>query len=127
MSQEQWKTISEYQGHVFSGDWEVSSWGNVRNKSGKVMPYYVDGRGLGYLRFKLYDVDGVRVAIKVHRLVALYFLPTKNKSLEINHIDGNVKNNSYTNLEWVTHRENVQKYWIHKKSDVNTTQLELNL
>lgn len=123
MSQEQWKPIREYQGHKFSGQYEVSSWGNVRRNDGKTMPFYSDNRGLGYMRFKIYDVDGVRVAIKVHRLVALYFIPTDNKTLEINHIDGNVRNNSFTNLEWVTHKENVQKYHLSKRKS-NGDQLE---
>ena len=67
--------------------------------------------------FKLYDSNGKRVAIKVHRLVALYYIPTDNKKLEVNHKDGNTKNNSFTNLEWVTHKENLQKYWTQYKKE----------
>lgn len=44
----------------------------------------------------------------VHRLVALMFIPTENPSLHINHIDNNGTNNTYTNLEWCTHSENMQ-------------------
>ena len=124
MTQEVWKEITEYQGFKFSGEWEVSNWGNVRNKSGKVMPYYSDNRGQGYLKFKLYDVDGVRRMIKVHRLVALYFLPESSCHNEVNHIDGNVKNNSYTNLEWCTHKENMQMYSKSLKKIWAKSQLE---
>ena len=127
MSQEQWKPIKEYQGHSFTGEWQVSSWGNVRHKDGRTMSYYSDNRGQGYMRFKLYDCNGNRVAIKVHRLVALYFIPTDNKKLEINHKDGNPKNNSFTNLEWVTHKENVQKYRMQYKKIKKGSQPELSL
>lgn len=47
---------------------------------------------------------------KVHRLVALHFIggPTLEKG-EINHIDGDKENNHFSNLEWVSHSENIQK------------------
>lgn len=130
MSQELWKRITEYQGHSFSGEWEVSSWGNVRRVSDrKPMPYYSDNRGLGYLRFKMYDTEGVRVAIKVHRLVALNFKTGPDMSvrnLEVNHIDGNTKNNSISNLEWVSHKENMLKLKLSRLKPCSEMQLALN-
>ncbi|MBE0438165.1 MAG: HNH endonuclease [Gammaproteobacteria bacterium] len=43
----------------------------------------------------------------VHRLTALAFHPVKNpEDLQVNHIDGNVKNNEKHNLEWVNVKEN---------------------
>ncbi len=46
----------------------------------------------------------------LHRLVAEMFVkkPRNDDSLQVNHIDGNKKNYSYTNLEWVTPSENIQ-------------------
>lgn len=44
----------------------------------------------------------------IHRLVATYFLNKKNPKDEVNHIDGNPRNNVVTNLEWCSHRENIQ-------------------
>jgi hypothetical protein len=41
-----------------------------------------------------------------HRLVATAFLGDGN-GLEVNHKDGNKRNNHYTNLEWVTHQQNM--------------------
>lgn len=50
---------------------------------------------------------------KVHRLVAIAFCDGRSEERnEVNHIDYNRTNNYYKNLEWVTHRENVQ----HSKS-----------
>ena len=45
---------------------------------------------------------------KVHRLVAFMFCnpPCNYKELTVNHIDGNKRNNDFSNLEWCTHLEN---------------------
>ena len=42
----------------------------------------------------------------VHRLLAKYFLPNPNHYDTINHIDGNKKNFSLSNLEWCTEEYN---------------------
>ena len=109
---EQWKAITEYQGHAFTGKYEVSNWGNVRNRDTKApLAFYSDNRGQGYLKCKIYDTEGIRVAIKVHRLVAHTFLdPAEPGKTEVNHKDGNPKNNSWTNLEWCSHIENIHHY-----------------
>lgn len=53
----------------------------------------------------------------VHRLIAQYFCEGYSDGLVVNHIDGNCSNNHYTNLEWVTQRENVVKSY--STSNVN--------
>lgn len=55
----------------------------------------------GYLRVQLNYRD-----FYIHRLVAMVFIPNNNSKIEINHIDGNKKNNSVENLQWVTRSEN---------------------
>ena len=59
--------------------------------------------GNGYLKVTL-TIDGKQVQKYVHRLVAeLYLL---DKSIQVNHIDGDKSNNHISNLEWVTNSEN---------------------
>ena len=59
-----------------------------------------------YLRVHLVDEDR-RVTRTLHSVVAEAFLGV-NPGMEVNHIDGNTRNNKATNLEWLTHAENVR-------------------
>lgn len=42
----------------------------------------------------------------VHRLVALTFIPNPDGLPEVNHRDGDKRNNAVANLEWMTHADN---------------------
>jgi hypothetical protein len=50
--------------------------------------------------------DGKSEMKKIHRLVAIAFLPNIENKKQVNHIDCNKINNSFFNLEWTTHTEN---------------------
>lgn len=45
---------------------------------------------------------------QISRLVAQAFIPNPENKPFVNHLDNDATNNIYTNLEWVTHRENVE-------------------
>lgn len=59
----------------------------------------------GYLSVTL-SKDGKKKKYLVYRLVAQSFIPNPEEKNFVNHIDGDKKNNSVTNLEWTTEREN---------------------
>lgn len=63
--------------------------------------------GTEYQIINFMTIDGKKKTFRVHRLVMMAFNPQENSdSLEVNHIDGNKKNNHLSNLEWCTSREN---------------------
>lgn len=65
---------------------------------------------------------GNRKSVRVHRLVAMAFIPNPNNLPEVNHKDCNRKNNDVSNLEWCTHAYNIQ-YAIDQGNHISTTNL----
>lgn len=62
----------------------------------------------GYVKVDVY-LKGKKFSKRLNRLVAEHFILFKPVSKdEINHIDGNKQNNAVSNLEYVTHKENMQ-------------------
>lgn len=53
----------------------------------------------GYYRVVLYKNNN-RKEYSIHRLVAMTFIQNKDNLPQVNHIDGNKKNNNIDNLEW---------------------------
>jgi hypothetical protein len=106
---EEWRDIIGYEGY-----YQVSNIGNVRSLD-RIIPTKAGYSRLRKGRFlSLLDCNGyvvVNLSIEnrskihyVHRLVLSSF--TLYSKLEINHIDGDKKNNIISNLEYVTKKEN---------------------
>lgn len=62
----------------------------------------------GYRVFAAVASDGCTSTLYFHRLIALAFVPNPEDKPCVNHKDGNKQNNAVSNLEWVTHSENLQ-------------------
>lgn len=94
--------------------------------------YAINSKGNKVIRLSCYDKRGARQkcrqsafspdlggyfyasinnkGVKVHRLVAEVWLSNYDKSLTVNHRDGNHQNNDFHNLEMMTSEENVSYY-----------------
>lgn len=79
----------------------VSNNGKVKHRKGHITYGSLDL--LGYLNVNLKGK-----LIRVHRLVALTFLPKIDGCNIVNHIDENKTNNNILNLEWTTHAKNAK-------------------
>ena len=85
---------------------------------GRTYTVFEDGKIIGPSGKELtwrYDKDGYPIvsvagrSVGVHRLVAMAFVLNPHNYNEVDHIDGNKKNPSADNLEWVSHQENVRR------------------
>lgn len=64
--------------------------------------------GLGYRAVKLRKTNGERKQHYVHRLVASQYIENVGNHSDVNHKDGDKNNNSVTNLEWLSHKDNLK-------------------
>jgi hypothetical protein len=112
---EEWRAIPGA-----AGLYSVSSLGRVRSEAvqtsrvgrrrGRVLTCLPDTKG--YLQFGLaLPGYGRSRTMKVHRAVALAFLGPRPAGAQINHRSGDKSDNSVTNLEYITCRENIRHGW----------------
>lgn len=88
-------------------NYEININGIVRNrKTGKVKQQYINDSG--YCMVTLHKDNNNGKPRRVHRLIAKHFIPNPDNKPHINHKDGNPLNNHVSNLEWCTHKENMQ-------------------
>lgn len=108
---EVWKDINGYR-----GVYQVSNFGNIRsvdrldcNKRNRIAGRIIrpGEKGNGYLQVSLVNAEGVRKNHYVHRLVMETFIGKCPDNCEVNHIDEDKKNNNLSNLEYVTHKTNI--------------------
>ena len=115
MMEEEWRPIAGYEGW-----YEVSNRGEVRSTErvvvrdfeGRLVPTRYKERLLkkmpnmrGYLSVVL-SRKGEQTRRPVHRLVAETFLVKQNDEQIVDHIDGDIVNNTVKNLRWVSRRVN---------------------
>lgn len=78
----------------------------------------------GYLRYNIYK-NNKSYKISIHKMVAKCFIPNPNNYPCINHKDENKSNNYVDNLEWCTHKYNMN-YGIRNKRIANTLSKKVN-
>lgn len=76
----------------------------IRLKDNKEMLGCVDNAG--YKKFSP-RINGKKYQLKIHRLVALKYIPNPNNYPQVNHINGNKLDNRVENLEWCTAKHNI--------------------
>lgn len=104
---EKWRDIEGYE-----GVYQVSNQGRVKSlpRNGTIKSERIlrpAANHAGYYNV-LFSFNHLRKHFSVHRLVAKAFIPNPENKPQINHIDGNKTNNTDSNLEWVTSKENMQ-------------------
>jgi hypothetical protein len=94
---ELWKPVDKFE------NYEIGSYGNIRNivTNKSLKP----SNKCGYYHICLIN-NNVKKQFKMHRLVALAFIPNPENKSDVNHKDKNKLNNNISNLEWNTRKEN---------------------
>lgn len=105
-----WKDIENFK------NYQVSNLGNVRSldrveffgchtriRKGTLFTPQVNRDG--YLKVGIRQ-NGKYVLKSIHRLVAEAFLPNENNLPQVNHKNGNKQDNTVSNLEWISAKDN---------------------
>lgn len=88
--------------------YEVDKYGNVYGNNGIELTQSYNSTGYKQVALKLKNKRRWKKCF-VHRLVGYAFVKGNTEQRnEIDHIDGNKINNKYTNLRWVTRKENMK-------------------
>lgn len=108
-----WRDVKGYE-----GKYQVSNLGNVRSVDRTIfnacgvmvtrrgtMLKPIQNRG-GYMKVTMHKEGKVNTEL-IHRLVAEAFVQNHNNLPQVNHKDGNKRNNDVSNLEWCTALSNM--------------------
>jgi hypothetical protein len=102
--QEEWKDVVGYEEYFM-----VSTLGRVFSKrTNKVLKQNLRKDRRVTVATRIGGRSGKVKCFKIHRLVAEAFIPNPDTKSTVNHKDGDPSNNCVSNLEWMTHSENVR-------------------
>lgn len=130
MQEEIWIDVVGYE-----GKFQVSNLGRVKS----LHRFYTSGNGgiheqpeiimkgtcdnKGYLRVQL-----GQKTFKIHRLVAIHFIPNPNNYPQVNHKNCDKKDNRVENLEWCTNSMNQKHAWdngLQKRTNKNGRKIKM--
>ena len=64
--------------------------------------------GKGYIFVRLNN-NSEKKNFYIHRLIALHYIANPENKTDVDHINNNRFDNTLTNLQWLTHQENLDK------------------
>lgn len=103
MAEQEWKEIPKYP------NYEISNLGIIRNKNGKIKSI----NNLSNNRYKTVELskNGFKKRFTVHQLMAITFLNhiPNGHEIVVDHINNNSLNNQLSNLQLISHKENINK------------------
>lgn len=99
----------------FEGFYEVSNYGKIKSLDridcmGQHRKELILKRGIDSDGYPIHALskDKVRTTIKVHRVVAIHFIPNPDNLPQVNHKFGDKRDAFYLHLEWCTGSQNGQ-------------------
>ena len=105
-----WKQIQGFP------NYKISTCGQVCNvKTNRILKLSKNNKGYNYVDLR---DNNQRKCYKIHRLVALHFLPNINNDKFIDHKNGNRDDNTISNLRFCSNQENCHNTSLSK---VNTS------
>jgi len=87
-------------------NYSINILGEVRNdKTLRILKKNIDTDG--YYQIGICK-NNIQKTFKIHRLIAIHFIPNPENKPVIDHIDNNKLNNSIENLRWCSHQDNMR-------------------
>lgn len=130
---EEWRDIVGYQGYQVSNLGRVKSlyriinWNYPAGQRLRTIPEKIKSQTTtpdGYKRTNITNNDGVQVSKKIHRFVAIAFIPNPENKKYVNHKNGVKHDNRVENLEWVTSSENIKHAYATGLKNISKEQRE---
>ena len=118
LDNEEWRDVVGYEGYYM-----VSSLGRIvslsrivntcnnatRKTNQRILKPNVTPRGNILYEYISLCLDNKRVALSIHRMVAMAFIPNPNNYPQVDHINDNPLDNRACNLQWCTQKMNNSK------------------
>ena len=112
-----WKLIEGHPDYMISNHGRIFSlerilidiMGRKRKVGGKFMKHILNNNGYC-------EVELDKKTKKVHRLLAIHFIPNPLNLPSVDHIDRDKKNNQLNNLRWASHSMNMQNTIVRKNN-----------